>query len=342
MYHLHADVNGDALPDGVLVSLFLDASGLPLTISVALGRGDAWDQSAPVWYQSPATSPHSGPGLSATPTYLLADINDDLMKDLVVVQGDLVYTLLSSGSSFVPQLVAPGTNATVAPVVGPQAVGAGRRLHQEHDELGPELSGGEGSRPGREAKAEGGRGGLSRRRRAALQALRNGASPIHKDDDAVSATSADGPSVASGPQLPSMFSARQLVASKRLLAHTRSLASASQSPPLLQPQQWADAQQDAGRRRLQSGGAPLALLAVLAPGIRTQCAWYSYGVQLVLNAPGDQLLLACPDGERTGPAAPALGALGALGACMAVVSVSVALCSPLVIFGGAHCELQCR
>lgn len=69
----HADTTGDALPEGVMISKHLDASGLPMRVSVARGLGDSWEETAAVWFVSEDKSPTYGPGLSTIqPIFVLA------------------------------------------------------------------------------------------------------------------------------------------------------------------------------------------------------------------------------------------------------------------------------
>lgn len=102
---LHADVNGDALPDAVMISRTHGDLGLPTQVTVAEGRGDSWG--APrMWYASAAAT-----NISGSCIYALADLNDDELSDLVVINGLDVLVAYSSGSAFVP----PAVSSSSAP-----------------------------------------------------------------------------------------------------------------------------------------------------------------------------------------------------------------------------------
>lgn len=92
-----ADVNGDALPEPIMISRERTSLGLPTHVRVAKGRGDSWDAGT-CWYSAVSSGSNA-----VRSTYAMADMNDDEMADLVVVTSNLdVYVIYSSGSAFVP------------------------------------------------------------------------------------------------------------------------------------------------------------------------------------------------------------------------------------------------
>lgn len=90
--YVGADVNGDALPDAVVVAKGLDAAGLPASVSVAVGRGDGWEQTARTWFSSNQPVSYNATS-SASPSYALADLNDDMQDDLIVYVDGVLLAL---------------------------------------------------------------------------------------------------------------------------------------------------------------------------------------------------------------------------------------------------------
>lgn len=307
---LSADVNGDAQPDAILISHALDASGLPMNISVALGRGDTWDAGAMLWFKSHASTSTLGPGLAAQ--HLLADMNDDLLQDVVVVLGGNIYVLFSNGSAFYPVLSEP-YNLGIANTTG----GSTRRLQQAPCEEASPANTPFSARLWRAASRNKLHG--NRRTGAVQPALQE----CHEAAEGSPHTAMRRGTTA----LP--MSARQRAASAHLAAMAKASAKEGrgQGPfvalgeGLLDMSAGPGPQPDAHsetRRALQQtptgGGSHLPtnvaalprgafgtlqqvrVLATLSRELATSCTWHTGGVRLMSNVPGEQLLLACPSG----------------------------------------------
>lgn len=227
------------------------------------------------------------------------------MQDVVIFLGSTLYVLYSNGTAFVP-VYANGTSS--APSINR------RRLSQASTARGAGFKGtGEAGQGADEGTAV--LDGLSRRR-AALQAFQ---ARYEKSRQAAEVEAEAGPASGTSSMWP--LSVRQQGASKRLLEHARAqmvvaAANAGKSPndtssqPLLVDLAYhspssgdsassGDSGRAAGsRRRLQQTAANKnqAPLAVFNRNIAG--CWFplSYGVQLVSNVPGDQLLMLCNSG----------------------------------------------
>lgn len=94
--------------------------GIPASIRVALGQGDSWGADR-LWYSAPAAAVNS-----STSVYMLADMNDDELADVVVLDptgtGVDVYVIYSNGTAFSPPAGAASAWPTAVQVLGAASV----------------------------------------------------------------------------------------------------------------------------------------------------------------------------------------------------------------------------
>lgn len=288
-----ADVDGDMLPDGVLITDDLDAEGLPMNVSVARGLGDGWGPPQ-VWFKSQFNTSTYSPDSSnpVSTTYLLADINDDSKADLILVLGQSIYALYSSGTGFAPQYV-PVAASNLSSTNGRRSLKANANADS--------------------ASVAGLPGGLTAFRRKLLKVLDARLSmPAAASAPGMLAALADTAGthtpVEHGGQdnaLAWPMSVRQRAAGRWLQDRAQLNAVTSGWPQLFEARAdaaTAHAPDGASRRLQQLSGNPvpgmnIALLGTMAANVTDTialCSWHSYGVSLLAEVPGDQLLLACP------------------------------------------------
>lgn len=262
-------MTGDGIPDGVLVSYKLGEEDLPLSISVAVGQGDGWSVNATTWFSAPPSNVSSG---TDRPRYILADLNDDLKQDVVVVYGSKLFALYSHDNGFAPRYVPNTENNDTQPVAASL---------------------------------------LSKSRKAKRRSLLSQTPGKHTSSDHSSNSRQTVPrrfsdrQAAAGKRLLSHIAARQDILGQGAgMAFSTSSAAVYTHGDEASTGRWPKELRHAYRRSLlqsisasdRNSNTSVELLATLSSDLAA-CTFHPYGVNLAPNVPGSQLLLACPSGR---------------------------------------------
>lgn len=211
---------------------------------------------------------------------LLADVNDDLRADLVVIFDSTVYALYANGTAFLPQYLTTNSSVTAS------AASGGSIRQQAQLRLRSTL-----------ADLRGHARSLLANSYAALTASGNSKSGDGTHEPAPAARGTDALSLrqkaSSQSVVASVTANRHLHRAVLRTNHSRLLTADGQHPHKPVAGTRASFLGDS----MSGGGRQVRLLGMLDIGDLAVCQIHPYGVDIALNVPGDQILVACPSGK---------------------------------------------
>lgn len=243
-----------------MVSRAVDALGLPSSVRVALGLGDSWGE-ATVWYSTSQAATSIDDAKTAPPSFALADMNDDELADLVIVSGQLLTVMYSNGSAYSSTGALQRFSASASPASETTINRHRRQLASNAQAEGPgqmAVSNQDTNRTLRRHPAL-----LSERQRAVQGGFLSGQAHPDVPDVCKAAAHASWPHAA-----PECQTTEETAEDDGIMSRKRSL---------------------------QATSVPAAVNTL--PDSLLDCWLHPYGLPLLQNAPGQQLLFVCASGE---------------------------------------------